>query len=49
MRLHELRRSADYRHLESQKCSDELNAMLRRFHEAHDPRSLSVSDDGLAD
>jgi len=45
MRLHELRRDAEYRHAESHKCSTELDAMLARFHAAR----LSASDDGLAD
>lgn len=44
-RLIELRRSAESRQAESQKCSAELDAMLARFH----ARPLSVSDDGLAD
>lgn len=35
MRLHELGRTAVTHHAETQRCSNELDAMLERFHRAN--------------
>lgn len=49
MQLRSLQRTRDLCTAEACACSTELDAMLDRFHQANDDRSLSVSVDGLAD